>query len=101
MNQYVALGSVVLLKGGTQKLLVIARAITVKNAEKTFFFDYGGVLYPEGLMDDKMAYFNKEDVSKVVFEGYSDIEDENILETIETYLLENPNIIKGNAENWE
>ena len=46
---YIPLGSVVYLKGGIKKLLVVARAIMAANGGKQYFFDYGGVLYPEGI----------------------------------------------------
>lgn len=100
MINYVPLGSIVLLKGGSQKLLVISRALNVKNGEKTFFFDYGGVPYPDGLISDKMAYFNHENISKVVFEGYKDIDNENMVENINRYLEANPNVVRGNVSNW-
>ena len=77
MIDYLPLGSIVLLKNGVQKVLVISRAINVRNGENDFFFDYGGVAYPEGLIGDQMVYFNADKINKVVFKGYSDIDDEN------------------------
>ena len=100
MCNYVPLGSIVLLKGGAQKIMVIARALNVKNENKIFFFEYGGVPYPDGLISDRMAYFNHEDISKVVFEGYSDVDNENMVENINRYIDENPNILRGNVKNW-
>lgn len=101
MIDYLPLGSIVLLKNGLQKTLIISRAINVKNGDKDFFFDYGGVPYPEGLISDQMVYFNADKVNKVIFRGYSDIEDENITDTINAYLKEHPNILRGDPENWE
>ena len=98
---YLPLGSIVLLKGGTKKLLVIARALNVQNGGKTYFFDYGAVGYPEGLTGDQMAYFNHQDLSKVLFEGYHDAEDENIVETIQRYVASNPSMLRGSADAWE
>ncbi len=100
MEKYMALGSVVLLEGGTQKLLLIARALHVKNGAKTFFFDYGAVPYPQGLIGDQMIYFNSKDISKVIFEGYSEVEDENLVEGINRYLETHPDIVRGSAEAW-
>ncbi len=100
MIDYVSLGSIVLLKGGSEKLLVISRALNVKNGDDTFFFDYGAVPYPDGLISDHMAYFNHENISKVVFEGYNDIDNENMVENINRYLDAHPDIKKGNAETW-
>lgn len=100
MTNYVPLGSVVLLKGASQKLLVISRALNVKNGEDTFFFEYGGVPYPDGLISDRMAYFNHENISRVVFEGYHDIDDENMVENINDYIAEHPDMKRGNVKNW-
>ena len=95
------LGSVVLLKGASKKLLIVGRALNVKNGEKTFFFDYGAVAYPEGLVGDEMAYFNQQDIHSVVFEGYSGEEDESYVVAIRDYLTNNPDIVKGSVETWE
>lgn len=94
------LGSVVLLEGGIQKLLIIARALNVKNGNKEFFFDYGAVAYPEGLIGDQMAYFNQENISKVVFEGYHDDDDAVFSQRIRDYLASHPDIQKGSASDW-
>jgi hypothetical protein len=101
ITSFLPLGSVVLLQGATQKLLIIARAIQVRNGGKTFFFDYGGVLYPEGLTGDQMAYFNAENINRVVFEGYRDVDDDNMQDTIRAYLRANPDLERGSAEKWQ
>lgn len=101
MTEYLPLGSIVLLKGGMQKILIIARAIKVRNKSEEFFFDYGGVAYPEGLVGDQMAYFNAEKISKVVFEGFNDIENENMVENIQQFIAENPGLKKGDPNSWE
>lgn len=95
------LGSVVLLEGATKKLLVIARAINVRNGGKNYFFDYGGVPYPEGLTGDQMAYFNADNISRVVFEGYRDIDDDNLTDSIRGIIVNNPELLRGNAETWD
>lgn len=100
MINYEALGSIVLLKGGSQKLLIISRALNVKKDDEIFFFEYGGVPYPDGLISDKMAYFNHADISKVVFEGYRDVDDENMVENINRFLEEHPEIKRGSVEAW-
>ena len=92
------LGSVVYLHEGNKKLLIVSRGLIVKNGEGYVFFDYGGVPYPEGLMDDKMAYFQKEGISKVVFEGFHDLDDEATIEKIHTYIEQHPEIPKGDVK---
>ena len=99
--KYLPLGSIVLLKGGVQKMIIISRAINVRNNGKTFFFDYGAVPYPEGLISDKMAYLNHDSISKIVFEGFHDDDDANMVENIHRYLDENPDIIRGDPSTWQ
>ncbi len=100
-NKYLPLGSIVLLSGGTQKLLIIARAINATDSmNNQFFFDYGGVAYPEGLTGDQMAYFNCDAVETVIFEGYHDIEDEHMIRNINSYLNRNSDIKRGSPEAW-
>lgn len=89
---YLPLGSVVLLHGGIQKLLIIARGINTKQGDQTVFFDYGAVLYPEGLTGDRMAYFDHDAVNKVVFYGYDDEGSKTCSENINNYLIANPDI---------
>ena len=99
-TSYIPLGSVVRLKEGLQKLLVISRAINVKNNDKTYFFDYGGVLYPEGLVGDQMVYFNHDSLDEVIFTGYDDDDNKAMLRSIEHYLEKNPDIERGDPQNW-
>lgn len=96
--KYLPLGSVVVLKGGIQKLLIVSRGINVKREEEVLFFDYGGVLFPEGLLGDQMAYFNHDGIESVVFEGYDDEDSKKLVENINRYLSKNPEIKKGNPE---
>lgn len=95
---YLPLGSVVLLKGGIQKLLVVSRGINVRQNGEILFFDYGGVLYPEGLVSDQMAYFNHDGIEKVLFEGYSDEESKIIENNINNYVRNNHGLKRGNPQ---
>lgn len=98
MIDYLPLGSVVVLKGGIQKLLIISRGINVKQDGEVLFFDYGGVLFPDGLTGDQMAYFNHDGIDTVSFEGYNDDDSKTVAENINRYLLKNPKIKRGNPE---
>lgn len=91
---YLPIGSVVLLKGGQKKLMIISRALRVKIGDSERYFDYGGIIYPEGLLGEQIAYFNSEGITEVVFKGYSDAEDEQMVKSINVYLEEN-DIRKG------
>ncbi|MFX3625541.1 MAG: DUF4176 domain-containing protein [Ectobacillus sp.] len=69
------IGSVVILKEGTKKLMIYGRR-QVLAASKTEIYDYVGCLYPEGYINPDYSYvFNHQDIAAVVFTGYQD-EDE-------------------------
>lgn len=87
--EYLPLGSVVILNGGIQKLIIVARGLQIKYGGEDKFFDYGASQYPEGIVGDKMAYFNHDAIRKVVFEGYSDDDDKVIVDNINRFIAEN------------
>ncbi|MBT2627435.1 DUF4176 domain-containing protein [Bacillus atrophaeus] len=69
------IGSIVLLEGGSKKLMIYGRKqIVVSNNPK--MFDYIGVFYPEGYIDQEYTFaFNHSDIENVIFEGYQDEEE--------------------------
>ena len=95
---YLPLGSIVYLKGGTKKVIIIARGLVAKRGDGVVFFDYGGVPYPEGLQDDQMAYFQHDGISRVVFEGYTDLDNEVTVDKINAYLEKHPELERGNVD---
>ena len=99
-NEYLPLGSIVVLQGGIRKVMIIARGMNVKRDGETYFVDYGGVLYPEGLTGDQMVYFNKEGISKVYFHGYRDDDDDIVMNALNEYLDAHPNINRANPALW-
>lgn len=76
------LGSIVLLEEGLQKLLIVGRGAiyTDQTTGNDIFADYMSVLYPTGLNPETTIFFNHENIDKVVFEGYSDEEEERFME---------------------
>ena len=72
IQELLPLGSVVLLEGAVQRLIITGRALIVRHDNKEFFFDYAGHLYPDGVMSSRIAYFNHDAISKVFFMGYND-----------------------------
>ncbi|NQX11501.1 DUF4176 domain-containing protein [Microbacteriaceae bacterium VKM Ac-2855] len=79
-RSFLALGSVVILNGSVKKLLIVSRGSIVEGQ----FFDYGAFLYPEGMIDTNIAYFNHDDIVKAVHEGYRDADDELAVEILNT-----------------
>ena len=90
------LGSVVILKGNVKKMMIIARLIALPVKGQVYRFDYGACLYPKGMVGDSLIYFNHEDIFKVVQEGYTDDDNEIMLENIEA-MLQQTDIPKGNV----
>ena len=82
---FLPLGTVVVLNGSIKKVMIARRAVYVPvNEDETDikYFEYGAVLYPEGLVDGQLVYFNSEDVYKVIAVGYTDADDELLVEEI-------------------
>ena len=98
---FLPLGSIVLLQGGTRKVLIIARGLNVKRDDTTYFFDYGGVLYPDGLIGNQMIYFNHDGIIKTYFHGYSDGEDDAVLTALDEYIEQNPNLHRADPDTWK
>ena len=66
------IGSIVYLKKGTNKLMILNRGpIIEQNGEQTLF-DYSGCFYPQGIDPENVFYFNEENIDEVVFEGFKD-----------------------------
>ena len=98
--EYLPLGSIVLLKEGVRKVLIIGRALNVKKGDKTYYFDYGGVLYPDGLTGDEMVYFNHDGVVRVYFYGYKDDDNDIMNENINNYVAEHPDLLRADPAHW-
>lgn len=81
---FLPLGSVVVVRGSTKKLMVIARALALKQKDGPRYYDYGGCLYPEGLLGDKVVYFNHDAIQHVFFEGFADADNDIMLENLKT-----------------
>ncbi len=79
---YLPLGSIVTLKKGMQKIIIIARGIVIKSLNPPVFFDYGGSLYPQGLIGDQILYFNHKDIDEVIHQGYTDDDDKKMVNII-------------------
>ncbi|GAB2024706.1 DUF4176 domain-containing protein [Lactovum odontotermitis] len=77
-NTFLPLGSLVILKGALKKLMIVNRACLFDGK----YFDYGAVLYPEGMIDNNLAYFSQEDIFKVVFESFTDDDDNLMVEQL-------------------
>ena len=95
MNQkyekYLPVGSVVLLNGGTKRLMITGFCV-VPNDDKSKVFDYSGCLYPEGVISsNQVALFNHDQIKTIYAIGYSDDEEKQFKEKLKKTLGENNN----------
>lgn len=88
-------GSVVVVKGNVKKMAVMARGVMTEIQGELNYFDYAGVLYPEGLISNQLVYFNHKDIVKVVYKGYED-EDEMMMRDNVNEWVKKTNIKRGN-----
>ena len=76
------IGSVVLLNGGTKKLMITGIK-QIKEGDSAKEYDYIGVVYPEGYLDHTSQFlFNHADINDVIFTGYSNPERQQFIEFI-------------------
>lgn len=73
-DKYLPIGTVVLLKGGTKRLMIIG--FCAKPVGEETEYDYTGCLYPEGIIStDNVALFNHEQIEQVYNVAYTDQEE--------------------------
>lgn len=85
IRSYLPIGSVVVLKNGTKKLMIFG--IIQSNMEKPDEeYDYIGVPYPEGNMGEEYQYlFYHKDIKEVYFRGFEDIERQEFVENLQAF----------------
>ena len=82
MNQLLPIGSVVLLNGGTKRLMIFGiRQVCKENPDVVY--DYVSVPYPEGNVgSDEQYLFNHSDIQTVYFRGFEDEEREQFFSVL-------------------
>ena len=74
------IGSIVLLKGGAKKLMIIGIK-PVKEDEPDRVYDYIGVVYPEGFIGNEYNFlFDHDNITDVIFRGYENPERNEFIE---------------------
>lgn len=80
MENFLPVGSVVQLFGGTKKTVIMG-IIQINGDDTSKMYDYLGVPYPEGYMGNGSSYlFNKENIETVYFRGYEDEDYQRFME---------------------
>lgn len=74
-NEFLPIGSVVVLKGDEQRLMICGRIQARVN--DTHIYDYTGCLYPEGVVDaDRMFFFDHDSIEAIHFIGLVDLDEQ-------------------------
>ena len=100
IRELLPIGSVVLLKNGIKKAMIIGiMQSTVDNEGQVTEYDYLGVLYPEGFFDVKsMFFFNHDQINDVVFRGYANPERADFLDRLEENLEKVTKLLRETLE---
>lgn len=99
LKKFLPIGTIVLLKGGSKRLMITGFC-SVPNEDKTKFFDYTGCLYPEGIINSKeIALFNHVQIDKVYFVGYRDEEEKLFKEKLNNLISKMQNNKLNNLQN--
>ena len=74
-DKFLPVGTVVLLKGGKKRVMIIGFCAMAKEREGKIF-DYCGCIYPEGLMaSNQTCMFDHDQIEKVFYKGLVDEEE--------------------------
>ncbi|SNZ03194.1 hypothetical protein SAMN05421503_0302 [Terribacillus aidingensis] len=83
------IGSIVYLKEGTSKLMILNRGPIIELDGEQKMFDYSACVYPQGLVADSVLYFNEENIDEVIFEGFKDSDEDRFHSLYKQWLDEN------------
>ncbi len=80
------IGSVVLLKNATHRIMIVGFSPIFQGNEMKVY-DYSGTFYPEGVIKpDQQLVFNKSDIDKIYAQGYSDDAEKEFRKKVEDVL---------------
>lgn len=80
------IGSVVYLNEGIIPLMIIARQPIVNINEEKCYMDYAAINQLTGLVSmEEFAYFNQEDISDVLYEGFVGENEERVLSALKEW----------------
>ena len=93
-NELLPIGSVVKLKNGTHRLLIIGKYPTEGQYKKVYH--YSAVSYPEGFITEKQIFvFNHGDIKEIYSKGFVDEEYERWNKKLEESLKDIKEILKN------
>ncbi len=96
---YKPLGTIIKIHGIKKRFMIVQRATvtSLKDGDTKRFFDYGCVLYPEGLIKNQLIYIQDTDIEDVIFVGYTDQENTDALDRLKG-IMKKINMERVNTE---
>ena len=96
-EKFLPLGTVVLLNGGTHRVMIVGYSFVDPEIDARKMFDYIGAFYPEGIFSlEKIMAFNHSDIKEISFIGCNDADyvkfNTQMLKVNEKYVDENNNL---------
>lgn len=87
-EKYLPIGTVVMLKGASKRLMITGFCSMAAEDQATMF-DYAGCMYPEGfLSSDQTALFNHDQIETVYYMGLVDEEEKTFKSTLNTLVAQ-------------
>lgn len=85
-SEILPIGSVVLLKNSTKKLMIMG-LLQARPEDMKRVYDYCGCVYPEGYMNPNNLYlFDEEQIERICYRGFVDGEQEDFLNRVREIL---------------
>ena len=102
-EKYLPLGTVVMLKGGTKRVMITGFCtVAQENQEK--MFDYSGCIFPEGfIQSNQVCLFDHEQIEKVYHLGLIDDEEKEFKNNLKAVIeaIGEENILRANLEAFK
>ncbi len=81
-EKYLPIGTVVMLKGGTKRVMITGFCAIAEN-DKNKMWDYSGCMFPEGFLTSKQTcLFDHEQIEHIYHLGLDDEEEKKFKETL-------------------
>lgn len=92
-EKYLPIGTVVMLKGGTKRAMIIGFSAKNKSGENEKIYDYSGCLYPEGLLSSEhVLMFDHNQIEKIYHFGLRDEEEKQFKGKLKELINNNADI---------
>ena len=87
-EKFLPIGTVVLLKGGTKRMMITGYCMASPQ-KPDVIFDYAGCVFPEGfILDNKVGLFNHDEIERIDHMGLSDDEQKAFVSKLKEVIKE-------------